>query len=126
MERHASLVCADYSTDRGNPGIVAVNVDALRVLLKHSYTLCPDRRITGDGAVIWYQHWGVLAWNPQRKESLKALAAKAAQLTRTEDFPQELSVWDESGQPLRNQVVPAFRSRCAEEIFSHCFDRPAQ
>ena len=121
MERRASLVCAGYSVDRGNPGILAVKVDALRVLLQHRYTLCPDRRLADPQAVVWYPRWGVLVWDPNRPASLKAMAAKADQLTRTLDFPNELSVWDEKGAALKNQIVKEFQSRCAEEIFSHCF-----
>lgn len=121
MERRSSLVCADYSVARGNPGIARVSVDALRVLLEHRYTLCPDRRVSGDGAVIWYPQWGSLVWNPERPESVEVLGGKSRELTRTLDFPQQLTVWDVKGKELRGQVVPEFHSRCMAEVFAKCF-----
>ena len=121
MERRASLVCADYSVARGNPGIAAVSVDAVRVLLEHRYTLCPDRRISGEAAVIWYPDWGSLVWNPERPDSLHMLDIEARQLGRTLDFPQQITVWNAKGTELTQQLVPEFHSRCTEEIFSKCF-----
>ena len=41
MQHRALLACVDYSTDRAKPGISGVPVDALRVLLKHKYLVCP-------------------------------------------------------------------------------------
>ncbi len=108
MQDKASLACADYSTDRGRPGIAAVPVDALRVLLKHKFLVCPDRRISGQMAVVWYPRVGVLSWNPASPASVRSLARIADKLTRTEDFPQGLTVWDEAGAELRNQIVPEF------------------
>ena len=108
IQNKASLACADYSTDRARPGIVGVPVDALRVLLKHKLLVCPDRRISGHMAVVWYPRAGVLSWNPESPASIRALARIADKLTRTEDFPQGLTVWDEAGTELRNQIVPEF------------------
>jgi hypothetical protein len=108
MQDRASLACADYSTDRAKPGISGVPVDALRVLLKHKYLVCPDRRISGQMAVVWYPRAGVLSWSPSSPASVHALAHIADKLTRTEDFPQGITVWDEAGTELRNQIVPEF------------------
>ena len=108
MQDKASLACADYSTDRAKPGIAVVPVDALRVLLKHKFLVCPDRRISGQMAVAWYPRAGVLSWNPESPASIRALARIADKLTRTEDFPQGLTVWNEAGIELRNQIVPEF------------------
>lgn len=121
MQHRASLVCADYSVARGNPGIAHVSVDALRVLLEHRYTLCPDRRIQGDVALIWYPQWGSLVWNPERPESVAQLAGKARELANTLDFPQQLTVWDGEGKELRGKIVPEFHSRCMAEVFAKCF-----
>ena len=52
MQHRALLACVDYSTDRAKPGISGVPVVALRVLLKHKYLVCPDRRISGQMAVV--------------------------------------------------------------------------
>ena len=108
MQDKASLACADYSTDRAKPGIAAVPVDALRVLLKHRFLVCPDRRISGQMAVVWYPGVGVLSWNPASPVSIRELARIADKLTRTEDFPQGLTVWSEAGAEIRNQIVPEF------------------
>lgn len=121
MQHQASLVCADYSVARGTPGIAHVSVDALRVLLEHRYTLCPDRRLQGDAALVWYPQWGSLVWNPEREESLNELSVKARELAKTLDFPQQLTVWNGKGQELKGQVVPEFHSRCMSEIFAKCF-----
>lgn len=121
MQHRASLVCADYSVARGNPGIAHVSVDALCILLEHRYTLCPDRRVQGDAALIWYPQWGSLVWNPERAESLTQLNVKSRELAKTLDFPQQLTVWNGKGEELRGQVVPEFHSRCMSEVFAKCF-----
>ena len=108
MQRKASLACPDYSTDRGNPGIAKISVDALRVLAVHKVTLCPDRRIKAPAAVIWYPRVGALAWNPSDPAAVSTLAAVASKFTRTEDFPQGLAVYDTKGTELKNQIVPQF------------------
>lgn len=98
-----------------------MKVDALRVLLERRYTLCPDRRVEGDAAVLWYPQWGSLVWNPSSPASVHALAIKADQLTRSLDFPRQLTVWNSKGTELTGQTVPEFQSRCAEEVFAKCF-----
>ncbi len=113
MQDQASLACADYSTDRARPGIAGVPVDALRVLEKHGFLLCPDRRITGEMAVIWYPRVGAFAWNPSSPAAVQALGKIADKLTRTEDFPQGLTVWNTAGGELRNQIVPEFHYKAS-------------
>jgi hypothetical protein len=111
MARRSSLFCPDFSNDRGLPGINAVKVDALRVLLSHKYTLCPDRRLSNSIGAIWNSRWGVLLWNPANPQSLAIMAAKADAMTRSLDFPNELMVYDLHGTPLKGQIVPMFEPR---------------
>ena len=111
MARRASLFCPGYSTERGMPGIQAVSVDALRVLLSHKYMICPDRRLGDTVGTIWNSRWGVLLWNPSNPRSVSAMAKEAGVLTHTLDFPNELMVYDLEGKPLKGQVVPSFEPR---------------
>ena len=93
------------------PGIRATSPDALRVLLQHRYTLCPDRRLGGGIGAIWNSRNGVLLWNPENSRSVQVMNSKADSLTRSMDFPNELSVFDLEGKPLKGQIVPAFAPR---------------
>ncbi len=111
MARRSSLFCPGFSKDRGMPGINAVKVDALRVLISHKFTLCPDRRITDPVAAIWNSRWGVLLWNPTNPKSVTAMVKQADTFTHTLDFPNELMVYDLDGKPLKGQIGPMFQPR---------------
>ena len=93
------------------PGIQAVKVDALRVLLGHKFTVCPDRRIQASVGAIWNSRWGVLLWNPNTPRSVAVMAQRADSMTHSLDFPNELSVYDLEGKPLKGQIVPSFEPR---------------
>ena len=111
MARRASLLCPGYTTERGMPGIRAVNVDALRVLLAHKFTMCPDRRIQGPVGAVWNSRWGVLLWNPNTQGSMAVMTRLADTMTHSLEFPNELSVYDLEGKPLKGQIVPSFEPR---------------
>lgn len=103
--------CPGHSKERTVPGVRSVPVGAIRVLQQHDYILCPDRRIEGDAAVVFYPTYGVFAWNPENPASVKAVSAVIDRLTRSEDFPAETLVWDAAGKPLSGQTVPAFEPK---------------
>ncbi|WP_242108378.1 hypothetical protein [Luteimonas aquatica] len=107
----AGYVCPGHSVERTTPGVRAVPVGALRVLQKRGYLMCPDRRLDAATPVVWYPRYGVFAWNPEHPASVKAVAAKIDELTRSESFPTETSVWDAKGKALSGQTVPAFEPR---------------
>ena len=104
-------VCPGHSKERTVPGVRGVPVGAVRVLEQRDFVLCPDRRIEGDAAVVFYPQWGVFAWNPENGASAKALSTVVDRLTRSEDFPAQTSVWNAAGEALSQQVVPAFEPR---------------
>ena len=116
MTRRASLFCPGFSTDRALPGINAIKVDAMRVLLAHKYMVCPDRRLGEAIGAVWNSRYGVLLWTPTNPKSVAVMAAKADTLTHTMDFPNELTVYDLDGKPLKGQVVPMFEPR---DTFTH-------
>jgi hypothetical protein len=107
-EAQAMAACPDYSPERGNGGIAAVPVAALGVLAKHKFTLCPERRITGEMAVVWYPKIGVFAWNPADAGAVHALAEIVDRITRLDDFPAEVTVWDASDEELAASGAPEF------------------
>jgi hypothetical protein len=107
-QMQSSLACPDYTAERGNPGIAAVPVAALSVLAKHKFTLCPDRRIQGEMAVLWYPKVGVFAWNPTDPAVVKTLAEIVDRISRLDDFPEALTVWNASDEELSNQTAPEF------------------
>ena len=111
MVRRASLFCSGFSNERALPGINGVKVDALRVMLSHNYSMCPDRRLADNVGVIWNSNYGVFLWNPTNSKSVAAVSKKADELTHSMDFPNQLSVFDLDGKPLKNQIVPAFQPR---------------
>lgn len=77
------LGCAGYSVDRGNPGILAVKVDAL------------SRPAVEQTRRLWFGiHIGEFWFGSEPGGFAARDAAKAEQLTRTLDFPSELSVWE--------------------------------
>ena len=102
-------LCPGHSAERTGPTVRAVPVGALRVLAQHGAVLCPDRRL--DAAVAFYPRYGVFTWNPESEASSRALVRAVDALTRSEEFPAEISVWDTDARPLREQVVPAFEPR---------------
>ncbi len=116
MARRASLFCPGFSNERGMPGISAVKVDALRVLLAHRYMVCPDRRLAENVGTIWNSRWGVLLWNPEHPRSVSAMAVRADAFTHAMDFPNELMVYDLDGKALKGQIVPMFQPR---DTFDH-------
>lgn len=108
MQHTASVACPGYSTDRANAVIARVPPGALRVLIKHNAVLCPDRRLEANQAVIWYPDLGALVWNATDPQGAATMAQIADRLTRKEDFPQALTVWDAKGNPMKDQVAPQF------------------
>jgi hypothetical protein len=108
---YAGQICPGHSKERTAPGIRNVKIEALQVLAKRGYFLCPDRRIENPGAVVWYADPGVFEWNPESPASVKALREITDKLTRSEDFPNALTVWDAGGREVKNQTVPAFEPR---------------
>ncbi|MBR0344587.1 MAG: hypothetical protein IJI03_04915, partial [Rudaea sp.] len=94
---YAGQICPGHSKERTTPGIRNVKIEALQVLAKRGYFLCPDRRIENPGAVVWYADPGVFEWNPESPASVKALREITDKLTRSEDFPNALTVWDAGG-----------------------------
>ena len=69
--------------DRGNPGILAVKVDAL------------SRPAVEQTRRLWFGiHIGEFWFGSEPGGFAARDAAKAEQLTRTLDFPSELSVWE--------------------------------
>lgn len=107
----SSRICPGHSRERTVPGVHAIPVGAVRVLQKQGYAVCPDRRLQGDQAVVFYPTFGVFGWNPDRRESVKALGKVVDQLTRSEAFPQQVAVWNAEGKPQKNHVVPQFTPR---------------
>lgn len=103
--------CPGHSKENTVPGVRGVPVGAIRVLQQHEYVLCPDRRIEGDAAVVFYPTYGVFTWNPEKPASVNAVSTVVDQLTRNEAFPSETMVWDASGKPLKGQTVPAFEPK---------------
>ncbi|MDA7417245.1 hypothetical protein PGB34_12820 [Xenophilus arseniciresistens] len=110
LERSAR-VCTGHSPERSTPGVRAVPVGALRVLLKHEVTLCPDRRIDAATPVVWYGDARVFAWNPEAADAPKVLAAQADAMTRKEDFPTGTRVWKADGSAAQGVTVPALELR---------------
>jgi hypothetical protein len=93
-QAQASAACPEYTVERGNAGIAAVPVAALRVLARHRVVLCPDGRIKGEMAVIWYPKVGVFAWTPGDPAVVKTLAEIVDRIARLDDFPEAITVWD--------------------------------
>jgi len=108
---HAAQVCPGHSNEHTGPTVRAMPVGALRVLAKHGAVLCPDRRLEGDVAVVFSPDYGVFRWNPDVPASSQALPQVVGTITRSEEFPSETTVWNASGEPLREQVVPMFEPR---------------
>lgn len=106
LER-SSAICPGHSKDRTTPGVRAVKVDALRVLLKNDVILCPDRRLDAEMPVVWYGAVKVLAWNPEAKGSIAVLAEKADAMTRKEEFPGATLVWKTDGSEAKGVTVPS-------------------
>ena len=107
----SAQACPGHSKERTVPGVRGVPVGAIRVLQQNDYILCPDRRIEGDAAVVFYPTYGVFAWNPDSPASVKAVSAVVDRLTRSEDFPAETMVWNAAGKPLSGQTVPVFEPK---------------
>ena len=103
--------CPGHSRDRSTPGLRAIPIGGLRVLLAQGIVVCPDRRLDADAPVVWYGGAGAYAWNPEVEGAVDVLAAQVGAMTRQEDFPKETLVWSADGEALRDQVVPAFESR---------------
>jgi hypothetical protein len=108
-QTQASLGCPDYTAERGNPGIAVVPVAALRTLARHHFLLCPDSRIKGEMAVIWYPKVGVFAWSPGDPAVLKTLAEIVDRVARLDDFPESVTVWDAADEELGSQGAPDFK-----------------
>jgi hypothetical protein len=108
-QTQSSLACPGYTPDRGNPGIAAVPVAALRVLARHHFLLCPDTRLNADMAVLWYPKPGVFTWKPGDPAILKTLAEIVDRQTRLDDFPDAITVWDADDEELSNQNAPDFK-----------------
>ncbi len=106
LER-TSAICPGHSKDRTTPGVRAVKVDALRVLLKNDVILCPDRRLDAEVPVVWYGAVKVLAWNPEVKGSTAVLAQQADAMARKEEFPGATLVWKADGSEAKGVTVPA-------------------
>ncbi len=107
----SAQVCPGHSAERTQPGVKAIPVAALRVLLANDVRVCPDRRLDPGAPVVWYGQFKVLAWNPEVEGAVKTLAAQADAMTRKEEFPVETRVWDAQGKPLQQQTVPGFEPR---------------
>lgn len=108
---YAAQVCPGHSKERTTPGIRNVKIEALWVLAKRGYFFCPDRRIESPAAVVWYANDGVFEWNPDSQASVKALREITDKLTRSEEFPTAVTVWDANGKELTGQTVPTFEPR---------------
>jgi len=108
---YAARICPGHSKDRTTPGIRNVRIESLWVMAKLGYFLCPDRRVESPMAVIFYADRGVFTWNPDSPASVNALRDVTGMLSRSEDYPNSLTVWDADGKELTNQVVPAFTPR---------------
>ena len=108
-QTQSSLACPDYTPERGNPGIAAVPVAALRTIAKHEILLCPDTHISGDTAIVWYPKLGVFTWKPGDPAILKTLAEIVDRLARLDDFPQNTTVWDSLDEELNIQNAPDFK-----------------
>lgn len=113
---NSSIVCPGFRKEVVTPLATATPVGALRVLLKHAYVICPDRRLDAQAPVVWYGDPGVFAWNPEVAGADKALVAQIDAITRTENFPASLLVWDTQGKALKEQVVPRFEARPGARI----------
>lgn len=107
----AAELCSGHSAERTGPTVRAVPVGALRVLAQRGFVLCPDRRLDGEAAAVFYPTAGVFTWNPEQPASGAALVKVVDRLTRSEEFPVETSVWDAAGNTLTGQTVPAFEPR---------------
>lgn len=106
-----SEICPGHSRERTGPGLRAISISALRVLLAQDIVVCPDRRLDAAAPVVWYGRSGVYAWNPEVEGAGAALAERIGEMTRSEEFPVETLVWDAQGRPLREQTVPAFEPK---------------
>jgi len=106
----SSVTCPGHSKQATTAGVRGVPVAAVRVVQQHGYVLCPDRRLDGV-AVVFNPEFGVFRWNPEAPASQAALSTVVDQLTRTEEFPSELTVWGEDGATLSGQTVPAFEPK---------------
>jgi hypothetical protein len=107
-QTQASLACPDYTPERGNPGVAAIPVAALRILAKHEVVLCPDTRLKDDAAIVWYPKLGVFTWKPGDPAILKTLAEIVDRIARLDDFPGNLIVWDALDEELNIQNAPEF------------------
>lgn len=108
---NSSVACPGFRKEVMTPLATATPVGALRVLLKNAHVICPDGRLDAQAPVVWYGDPGVFAWNPDVAGADKALIARIDAITRTENFPTSLLVWDAQGKALKEQVVPRFEAR---------------
>jgi hypothetical protein len=108
-EAQAGLACPDYSPERGDPGIAAVPVSALKTLAGHHFVLCPDVQIKGEMAVVWYPAVGVFAWRAGDATVVKTLAEIVDRIARLDDFPEGVTVWDSADEELGSDGVPEFK-----------------
>jgi hypothetical protein len=106
---YAAYRCISHSKERTTTGIRNVKIEALRVMAKLGYFLCPYRMmaITPEAAVLFYPDLKVFTWDPERPDSVKGLREVTDKLTSSEEFPVDKQAWDAEGKLLTEQTFPS-------------------
>lgn len=107
----AARICPDHSRDGTRIGIRNVEINALRIMKRTGYYLCPFKKVESPAAVIFYPDYNMFTWNPDVPASVSALRIVTSNLAGTEEYPNVLTVWDANGKKLTNQQVYTFKPR---------------
>ncbi len=109
----ASASCPGYKADYAEP-LQKLDVGIGRSLINHHILVCPAPALDAHFAVVWYGNHSVFTWNPGLKESPAVLTQVLDKMSRADSFPEELWIYDPNGQERKNQLAPAFRSKCGD------------
>jgi hypothetical protein len=124
LYERSAKVCTYHSRANTQPAVQSLSLAALDTVMKRKIIMCPNPKLGGRLAFVWYGEHNALAWNPDAQGAVEELSKKLDEMVKADDFPPGVEPWNVDGsRPKPGSSVPGIDYAVKEGVIWLDYDR---